>query len=172
MLNLLLNCSSSLPAPNLATIFSRVLQRPLIVLAEDDRDEAEIVLLAFDRAGVSAPAHVCLDGTQVLSYLKGESPFADRARYPFPDLLILDFNLPDMNALEVLQWIRTQPSCAALPVVVFTSFASSDKFKQLYRAGANACLSKPVDFLELQARIKGLHDFWSRCEFPARASAP
>ena len=49
------------------------------------------------------------DGEEVISYLKGEGIYADREKYPFPILLLLDLKMPKINGFQVLEWLHTRP---------------------------------------------------------------
>lgn len=48
------------------------------------------------------------NGEQVVEYLSGQGQYADREKYPFPELLILDVKMPRMTGIEVLEWLRAQ----------------------------------------------------------------
>lgn len=70
------------------------------------------------------------------------------------DLVVLDLNLPKMDGLEVLSKIRNKKP--ELKVLIVSARSSvEDKVKGL-DIGANDYLSKPFDFAELEARIRGL----------------
>ena len=70
-----------------------------------------------------------------------------------PDLVLLDLDLPDMNGLEVLRWVRDR---SFLPIIVISGFnKESDKVVAL-EAGADDYLGKPFSPEELIARIQAL----------------
>src|SRR5437868_2853440 len=96
-------------------------QDAVILLAEDWEPDVALVKRAFRRARLSNPIHVVRDGEETVSYVAGLGKFADRSKYPFPDLLLLDLKLPRMDGFEVLKWIRSQPGGKQLLVIVLTS---------------------------------------------------
>jgi len=73
-----------------------------------------------------------------------------------PDLVLLDVMMPDVNGYDVCRAIRAEPATAALPVVLVTALdATQERIKGL-EAGADDFLSKPVNQVELLARVKSL----------------
>ncbi len=59
------------------------------------------------------------------------------------DLVVLDLNMPDMHGLEVLRFVRTHPSFAALPGVILTTRDDGESRRSAERAGATLYLTKP-----------------------------
>ncbi len=59
------------------------------------------------------------------------------------DLVVLDLNMPDVHGLEVLRFVRTHPTFAALPVVVLTTRDDGESRRSALRAGATLYLTKP-----------------------------
>ena len=120
--------------------------RPLRILHVDDSEE-DLVLFsrACEAAGLSCIFHRVEDGHQAVAYLKGDGEFRNRTNYPFPDLIILDLNLPGMDGFDFLHWLKHE-SGLSLPVLVFTiSDNIEDKVKAL-AAGAVGYFVKPKDF--------------------------
>ncbi|MDZ4136294.1 MAG: diguanylate cyclase, partial [Paracoccaceae bacterium] len=73
-----------------------------------------------------------------------------------PDLILLDLILPDMTGIEVLQRLRADAATAAIPVVVITADTRAEARIQALRAGADDCLTKPVEDEALLARLRNL----------------
>jgi len=48
-------------------------------------------------------------GEELLGYMKGDGKYADRAKYPLPQLLVLDFALPRKDGIQIVDWLRGQP---------------------------------------------------------------
>src|SRR5438874_9323054 len=92
--------------------------RFVILFADDDENDRLLMRRALKGAGVSVEARDVHDGEEVIRYLQGEEPYADRGKFPFPDLLVLDLKMPRMNGLEVLGWLQQHPACSTLPVVM------------------------------------------------------
>lgn len=71
-----------------------------------------------------------------------------------PDLVLLDVMLPDMDGFEVCSMIRSNPYTSLMPVILVT--ALDDRISKLegLQSGADEFLSKPIDALEVKARVK------------------
>lgn len=70
------------------------------------------------------------------------------------DLILLDFNMPVMDGLEVCQRLKADPLSAETPVIFITADQSEDLLVKAFQAGAVDVLTKPVSTPELIARVK------------------
>jgi diguanylate cyclase (GGDEF)-like protein len=73
-----------------------------------------------------------------------------------PDLVLLDYLMPDMDGIEVLTRMRELPHFAMVPVVVVTGQEDKDSRYRALDAGANDFLTKPVDQVELLVRSRNM----------------
>jgi len=73
-----------------------------------------------------------------------------------PDLLITDFNMPDLNGAEFIRRLRQLPACADLPIIVVTAYEDRDLRLQALEAGATDYLLSPVDHREFRGRAANL----------------
>ena len=71
-----------------------------------------------------------------------------------PDLILLDVMMPDITGYEVCETIRQDPELAEIPVIMVTALDDRDSRLKGIEAGADDFLTKPVDSLELKARVK------------------
>jgi CheY-like chemotaxis protein len=67
------------------------------------------------------------------------------ARQCVPDLVLLDFNLPDIDGHEVLECLKSDPRCSSIPVIMVSADATSRQKERLLAAGAVEYLTKPLD---------------------------
>lgn len=120
---------------------------PLRILHVED-SEQDLILLgrACEAAGLPAQFQRVGDGVQAVAYLSGEGRFGDRRTYPFPDLIVLDLNLPGMGGLDFLRWLRNESDHGSLPVLVFTVSGSVEDKNRSLAAGATGYFVKPADF--------------------------
>ena len=142
-----------------------------ILLVEDNEDDVFFMKRALKNAEISNPLQVVADGQEAIDYLNGTGNFSNRSEYPFPCLVLLDLKLPIKNGHEVLQWIRGQPSCKNLVVIVLTTSREANDVQRAYGFGANAFLVKPSGAPELVEIVKSIKQFWlEHNEFPTQPS--
>jgi class 3 adenylate cyclase/CheY-like chemotaxis protein len=73
-----------------------------------------------------------------------------------PDLILLDILMPGMSGYEVAQRLRGDPATRFLPIVMVTALGAQEEKVKAIEAGADDFLTKPVNQLELLARVKSL----------------
>src|SRR5215472_16716865 len=135
--------------------------RLTVLLAEDDPNDVLLTQIAFEKARLANPLQVVRDGEEAIAYLQGAGPFADRHRFPFPILLLLDLKMPKPNGFQVLEWLRAQPGVVGrLPVAIMTSSDHDPDATRAFELGADSYLQKPPDAEALLALVQRLHAFW------------
>lgn len=75
---------------------------------------------------------------------------------PRPDLLVLDWHMPEISGLEACRFVRGIADGAELPIIVLTATGHHDDLLQGLSAGANDFVRKPCDETELNARVAAL----------------
>jgi len=130
-----------------------------ILQVEDDPNDVFFLKHAMKKAGVANPIQVAKDGQEAIDYLQGAGKFADRGKFPFPCLVLLDLKLPYVMGLDVLKWIREQPGMA-LVVLLLTASGEEADIAAAYHLGANGFLVKPSEASKLQDIAKAIKDFW------------
>ena len=74
-----------------------------------------------------------------------------------PNLILLDAQLPDLDGAAMLRRLRAEPATRSIPVIVLVGSEQSDALRaNIFRAGADAFLTKPMDDQTLLARIRSL----------------
>jgi len=131
-----------------------------ILQVEDQAQDVSFQQEAFRQVGIRHPVWVVTDGQQAIDYLAGREPFQDRQRYPLPGLVLLKLRLPRQPGLEVLQWIRAQPSLRALVVIVLSPAQPTSDLARAYELGANSCVLGPATCEEWVELARGLKAWW------------
>lgn len=131
-----------------------------ILSADDYEDDNYLLEQAFKKAKLSSiRLHIVRDGTEAVAYLQGEGKFADRKAHPFPDILLLDLNMPRMNGFEVLKWLRKDSQFKGLIVYVLTASARAADVERAYELGVNAYIVKPSRIDDLTMMVARLHEW-------------
>lgn len=131
------------------------------ILHVEDRPEDVLILrYAFKQAEILNPVQVVTDGQQAVDYLSGKGTYADRKQFPIPCLILLDLKLPIKLGMQVLEWIRRQPTLKSLIVIILSSSIQEGDIKRAYELGANAFLVKHCDSRVTIDMCKAIKQFW------------
>lgn len=71
-----------------------------------------------------------------------------------PDLIIMDWLMPEMDGFEALQCLKKQPTTSEIPVIMLTSLDSPKRLEQAFNAGAMDYIRSPIEKVELLARVR------------------
>jgi DNA-binding response OmpR family regulator len=138
-----------------------------ILLAEDDENDVFLMRRAFQEVGLPNPLVVVRNGQEAIWYLSGQGIYADRNRFPWPLMLLLDLKMPLMDGFDVLGWLQKGQRRQNLRVVVLTSSKHETDTIRALTLGADAYLVKPHQFYELVGIVRELH--LQICEPPRTA---
>ncbi|MBM4184928.1 MAG: response regulator [Gemmatimonadetes bacterium] len=117
---------------------------PTLLVIEDARVDAMLIRVAARRSVPGLDVRVAGDGREGIAYLEGLPPFQDRLSHPFPDLVILDLLMPEVDGFGVLEWLG-QRKARAVPVVVLTGSPDPTHEGRAMALGATAFYRKPGD---------------------------
>jgi CheY-like chemotaxis protein len=132
--------------------------RGVVLLVEDNPDDRDLTLRAFERHQFGHAVETVSDGQAALDYLLAPGPGG--ALRPLPHIVLLDLKLPRVDGLEVLRRIRAEERTRLLPVIILTSSAEEQDLVQSYSLGANSYVRKPVSFTEFIEASKQLGAYW------------
>jgi len=134
----------------------------LVLVAEDNPDDALLLRRAIEKAGISARVKIVADGEEMLLYLQGRGAYANRSTSPLPTLIILDLKMPRKSGLEVLQWMNENPDVAVVPTIVLSASNLEKDVRAAYNLGANTYFVKPTTFEELVETMRTLERYWKK----------
>ena len=132
----------------------------VILLVEDNGDDAELTQRALRFARVSNPIVWVRDGVEALDYLFGRDRFAGRDTRELPAVVLLDLRLPRLGGLDVLKTIRGDARIRRLPVVILTSSDHDRDRLGAYENLANSYVRKPVDYDQFVEAARQLGLYW------------
>ncbi|MGY1489152.1 response regulator [Methylobacillus pratensis] len=141
-----------------------------ILLVEDNPDDDELTLLAFEQNHIFNTITVARDGVEALDLLFGPDGQGGSID---PAVVLLDLKLPKVDGLEVLRRIRGDERTKFLPVVVLTSSREEQDLISSYSLGCNSYVRKPVNFVEFLEAVRQLGLYWLLLnERPSRGLGP
>ena len=128
-----------------------------ILLVEDSPSDVDLTREALEDTKVHNNLSVVGDGVEALAFLRREGRYADA---PYPDLILLDLNLPKKDGREVLAEIKSDPELRRIPVVVLTTSEAEQDIVESYNLYANCYVKKPVDLDAFIQVVRSIDNFW------------
>jgi two-component system chemotaxis response regulator CheY len=113
-----------------------------IVVAEDFNVSRKIIVSALTKEGFSVME--AIDGTDAASLFDGRAV----------DLLITDFNMPNMNGAELIKKVRSMRKYEYIPILLLTTEVKQEKIQQAIDGNITAHIKKPFDAQEFIKVVK------------------
>jgi CheY-like chemotaxis protein len=129
-----------------------------ILLVDDSANDAQLVQRALARAGLLESLQHISDPREAIAYLNGDAEYADRKRFPVPEIIFLDLKMPGIDGFQLLKWIRSQPHLARVVIIVLTRIDDLKLIQLAYQLGAQSFLSKDANFEEMRNVVRFLQD--------------
>ena len=114
-----------------------------VLIAEDDRDIADVVELNVRMIWPQCHVLIAADGAEALELFSAEGP----------DLVILDIEMPPPDGQELCRLIR---QTSDVPIIMLSAKESTVDKVRAFDSGANDYITKPFDHLEFQARLRSV----------------
>jgi CheY-like chemotaxis protein len=121
---------------------SGITTRVRVLLVDDDDTFRTLIKSALEREGYKVIE--ASDGADALKRVDGD----------MPDLLVLDFMMPQLSGLEVLKNIRSTQKTEHLPVLMLTGVGDESVVREAFDAGVTDYISKPFSTPQLVARVR------------------
>jgi DNA-binding response OmpR family regulator len=118
--------------------------RPLVLVADDDEDIVQLVVLRLGRSGYD-----------VVSATDGESA-VELAMARCPDLVVIDVAMPRLDGLEITRILRARDETASIPILLLTARTRGIDVELGLAAGADDYVTKPFSPELLAQRVAAL----------------
>lgn len=115
-----------------------------ILIIDDDIDTLKLVGIMLERKGF-----------RILASTTGEKGLR-LAQKEYPDLVLLDVMIPDINGYEIARSLRSDPATENTPIIMFTARSQVDDKVEGLEAGADAYITKPARPRELFAQVNSV----------------
>jgi len=145
---------------------------PIILVAENDAQHRFVLRRVFRTVDLDAELRFVTNGQELLDYLECKGEFAQAGAAPWPDLVLLDLHMPQLDGLGALRTMRAHPRMRGIPTIMFSSSDQAHHIDHAYASGANAYLVKVGDFKELVSELQHMIAFWFKAARLPRRPAP
>ena len=133
------------------------MKKSLILVADDDSDDRFLLQAAFQEHGEQETLEFVENGVEVMEFLEAASAGSS---HNFPELIMLDLNMPKMNGKEVLSEIKNHPFLKRIPVIIYTTTRNEIEIRKCYELGANTYIVKPISFEGLRDVVSNIRSYW------------
>ena len=142
----------------------------MIVLIEDDPDHADLILDIFKTVDVESEVVLMKDGMEAIDYFQEvdtsnqivqSNVEGGNVRHSQIDLVILDLNLPKVDGMSILKFLKKNPRYCSIPVVILSTSSDQETILEAYKNGANGYITKPLSYDEFVDKIKMLTELCS-----------
>lgn len=130
-----------------------------ILLVEDDAIDRMTVERALREIRVTNTLEMVGNGEEALEFLR------DPAREQ-PGIILLDLNMPKMNGIEFLKFVKADESLRRIPVVVLTTSKDEQDRVDSFNLGVAGYMVKPVDYMQFVEVVKAIDLYWTLSEMP------
>jgi len=123
----------------------------------EDVQEMEVVIVDDNPVNLTVMEHLVgrVDGAEPRIFRRSEEGLS-WCREHDPDLVIVDYQMPDIDGLTFIERMRALPGRFELPLLMVTANTDRDLRRQALEAGATDFLHKPVDRAEFTARVRNM----------------
>jgi two-component system, sensor histidine kinase and response regulator len=118
--------------------------QPSVLVIDDEPDNFDVVETLLD--GENYQLHYAPSGKGAL----------DRLHSFQPDVILLDVMMPDLDGIEVCRRIKADPQWQTVPIIMVTALSAKEDLAQCLAMGADDFISKPVNGVELRARVHSM----------------
>ncbi|RJR30136.1 MAG: response regulator [Desulfobacteraceae bacterium] len=131
--------------------------KPVVMIAEDDIDDQLLLDVAFGAFKDSLEVQLVKDGEELMECL---CPQGAQGPLPQPSLILLDLNMPKIDGRQALVEIKGRADLKDIPIVVWTTSSEEEDKIFCAKIGVSDFVTKPSDFLEMDAAIKEIVKTW------------
>ncbi|MBE9070797.1 response regulator [Leptolyngbya cf. ectocarpi LEGE 11479] len=117
---------------------------PIILIVDDESDNFDVISVLLSNQDYQ------------FHYIDNAQRVIDSLDIIQPDLILLDVMMPGINGIELCKQIRAIPKWQAIPITMVTALTRKEDLARCLNAGADDFISKPLNGLELRARVTSM----------------
>jgi CheY-like chemotaxis protein len=126
-----------------------------ILLVEDNEGDIVLTTEALEECKIINKVTVIKDGRAAIDFFE-----TINSKGEYPDLVLLDVNLPKISGHEVLLFIKQSEKYRSIPVIMLTTSSSERDILLSYQNYVNCYITKPIDVSDFMQAIAKIEDFW------------
>ncbi|MDX1811660.1 MAG: response regulator [Gammaproteobacteria bacterium] len=115
----------------------------VVLIVEDDAQHAGFLADLVKLHSDTYEAKIALNGFDAANCLHKSTP----------DLILMDIAMPGLDGVSVCQYIKQIPEYRHIPIIAMTGYAVSENQARVVEAGAECCISKPINGASLMQKI-------------------
>lgn len=131
---------------------------------EDDSVDRMVVERVLKKFPVIATNHHAINGDDALNKLRGTN--GESKLSPFPNVILLDINMPKMNGIEFLRELRADPELKKLAAFILSTSGDDADRANAHDCNVAGYIIKPVDITVFESTFRILIDYWMLCDLP------
>ena len=136
-----------------------IMKKKIVLLIEDNPDHAALITdVLKDENGMTVV--LIKDGQEAIDYFKESGPDSN-GETPQIDVIISDLNLPKVNGMEILKFLKRGPKYSSIPVVICSTSNDKKVIREAQKNGADAYITKSTSYEQVIEDLKILNDCYS-----------
>jgi len=133
--------------------------RKIVLVADDDADDCLLIKDALIDNGLDWDTRFVSDGIELMEYLEDCERREGQGANCFPNLILLDLNMPRKGGREALREISVHSGFSKIPIVILTTSDEPQDVALCSSLGAKLFITKPNMYTEWLERVEALKEF-------------
>lgn len=125
-----------------------------VLIADDDEATRMIIQRALEECSVKTLPNFVTNGEELRDYLLRKNEYQDAEKYPIPDVVFVDLNMPKLSGEEALRELKNARISFDWNTIVLTTSDAEKDLYALLELGVNSFLVKPDSFDELVQKLE------------------
>ena len=130
------------------------MKKKKIILVEDDPDHADLIIEALWEKDIEKDIILVRDGKDAIDYFQELSVKWTEQTENKIKLIIVDLNLPKVDGMDVLKFLKKNSKYSKIPVVILSTSSDQKTIDEVYKNGANDYFVKPASYEEFVKKVK------------------
>ena len=135
------------------------MKKKKVLIAENDPDHIELLVEELKVIDTKMEITIKKNGWELRDHFQ-QSDTGINVEIELPiDLIILDLNMPEINCVAILRYLKSDIRYRSIPVIIFSNTSNTETISEVYENGANGFITKPASFSEFRENINKLKKY-------------